>query len=101
MTTIDQAVLTQALALANAFAFGFMQVMLVGLPSKWKPIIFTALSTFATAVVYSALLSDNIYVQLIVAGVTGATGVTGAVNFYKNDIKPEVPVKVEPSDAGV
>lgn len=87
MNEIDQSVLAQAIAYANAFAFGLTQLLLAKIPKEWKPGVFTLSAVVATCVLYFAMQSDAPVVKLLLAALASAYGVTGAVDFYKKDVK--------------
>ena len=86
MEPINQEVMTQALALGNLLAFGAMQVFLKTLPGEYKPVIYTVLASFVTAVMYFGITSGNPIVQIAVMALSGAVGTTGGVNFIKEDV---------------
>lgn len=87
---IDQGTLTHAATLAAGFSFGAVEMWFENFPSKYKPVLYIALTTFLTLVSYVALASTNPWIQLLVATVGIATTVTGGVSFTQNNVLPAI-----------
>ena len=95
---VNQDILKEAAVYGNMFAFGLLQIPLNKMiPSDWKASFFVVFSTLSTSAAYFALIGDNLVFHVLLAAVSSASAVTGAVNLAKQPKQPTVTVVADPA----